>query len=116
MPADDRNRPLLGAWVAAPAVGAIAYLSCYGYQPYYSVAAGGAAGVYNDFIFINLYWIAVVLAMVLGWCFVRCARACVGGVLSCFFFFWGGGAGGHRVGPDRLCVFKRQHSAVSACS
>lgn len=27
---DDRVRPLIAVWVAAPAIGAIAYLACYG--------------------------------------------------------------------------------------
>jgi len=69
-PDDDRNRPLLAIWVAAPAVAAVAYLECF--RPAYRlyVAIDGAAGprvgqVFDDFIFVNLVWISVSLTLVL---------------------------------------------------
>ncbi|PNH09480.1 Glutaredoxin-C6 [Tetrabaena socialis] len=57
---DDRARPFLAIWVAAPAIGAIAYLSCYGPQSSAIAEGTGALGYgYNDFIFINLHWMAI---------------------------------------------------------
>ncbi|KXZ47349.1 hypothetical protein GPECTOR_36g72 [Gonium pectorale] len=69
---DDRVRPMLAVWVAAPAIGAIAYLSCYG--PVVEVLAMGQGALgngFNDFIFINMHWMAIALAVVLLFCFFR---------------------------------------------
>lgn len=68
MHADDRARPVLAVWIAAPAVGAVAYLSCFYNNA--SMSAALAAGEFNDFIFLNMYWIAMALTFVLAWCFV----------------------------------------------
>ncbi|KAG1668505.1 hypothetical protein FOA52_012099 [Chlamydomonas sp. UWO 241] len=66
-PDDDRLRPLLAIWVAAPAVAAAAYLVCF--VPLWRVyavsdgIAGVLAGSFNDFVFINLVWFSVSLAL-----------------------------------------------------
>ncbi|KAG2443533.1 hypothetical protein HXX76_001885 [Chlamydomonas incerta] len=69
---DDRVRPMIAVWVAAPAIGAIAYLACY--APSWVIendAVSYAPGIKDDFIFINMYWMSVVLALVLGTCMMR---------------------------------------------
>ncbi|KAG1678390.1 hypothetical protein FOA52_015157 [Chlamydomonas sp. UWO 241] len=66
-PDDDRLRPLLAIWVAAPAVAAAAYLVCF--VPMWRVyvvtddVAGVLAGSFNDFLFINFVWFSVSLAL-----------------------------------------------------
>lgn len=76
---DDRTRPMLATWVAAPAIGAVAYLSCYGPNmmatavrgPLGQLLAEVPAPPFNDFIFINMYWMSIACALVLGVCFFR---------------------------------------------
>lgn len=59
-PADDRLRPLLAIWVAAPAVMAVAYLSCF--RP---------AQASGDFIFLNLFWFSISLTLIFIFSFMR---------------------------------------------
>ncbi|KAG2453177.1 hypothetical protein HYH02_002501 [Chlamydomonas schloesseri] len=66
---DDRARPMLAAWVAAPAIGAIAYLSCYSPAAVVLASLGGSG--FDDFIFVNMYWFSIALALVLSICFYR---------------------------------------------
>eukprot|EP00798_Chlamydomonas_sp_ICE-L_P003362 gene3362-13393_t len=66
---DDRQRPLLAIWVAAPAVMGVAYIACFlpgVFDPRYTT---NNFPTFNDFIFINLNWFAVSLALILGLCF-----------------------------------------------
>lgn len=56
--ADDRMRPLLLIWAAAPAVASVAYLTTFGAQA-------------NLQVFILLHWMAVGIFLVLLWCCYR---------------------------------------------
>jgi hypothetical protein len=56
--ADDRMRPLLLIWAAAPAVASVAYLTTFGAQA-------------NLQVFILLHWMAVGIILVLLWCCYR---------------------------------------------
>ena len=48
---DDRRRPLLAVLVAAPAVGGMAYLTCF--------LPNGPTEIPTDFIFLSFFWISV---------------------------------------------------------
>ncbi|KAG2423667.1 hypothetical protein HXX76_015184 [Chlamydomonas incerta] len=63
---DEGARSLLAIWVAAPAVGAVAYVTNFGFA-----TSSGGFGADNDLVFICMHWLAVLMALVLGLCFAR---------------------------------------------
>ncbi|KAG2434535.1 hypothetical protein HYH02_012202 [Chlamydomonas schloesseri] len=63
---DEGARSLMAIWVAAPSVGAVAYATNFGFT-----TASSSFGPDNDLVFICMHWLAVLMALVLGLCFLR---------------------------------------------